>query len=411
MVRHWDEHNIYRYRSPSTENSAGGLVKVAQVNCVFDNGFADPDALLERYTTLTGWSEALVAAGAGPVSVVQRFHRSLQLTRNDVAYHFVSDGAPCRLSPWRDSPAVARAVAALSPDVAHVNGLEFPMQVRQLRSTLPATSVLVAQNHAGGGGVGRAPALRLLWRAARQSVDGFLFAAEEHVGAWRRAGVIAGRQPAYVVMPASTTFRPVPRGDARQATGVSGRPAVLWVGRLDANKDPLIVLDGFERALPVLAGATLTMIYGTDELLPDVRRRIESSPALRGRVRLVGEVPHARLPSFYSAADIFIVGSHHEGSGYSLMEACACGAVPAVTDIPTFRVLTADGSLGALWSAGDALDCSRALAQLGQSDLAARRQHVADHFARALSWPAVGRRALDIYSEVLKKRAPRLESR
>ena len=379
-------------------------MKVAQVNCVFDNGFTDPEALLERYTTLTGWSEALVAAGAAPVTVVQRFHRSLRLTKHDVEYIFVEDGGPCHPSPWRVSRAVARAVAALSPDVAHVNGLEFPMQVRQLRSVLPPASAIVVQNHAGGGGVGRAPALRILWRAARRSVDGFLFAAEEHVHAWRRAGVIAPRQPAYLVMEASTTFQPLPRASAVQASGLTGMPAVLWVGRLDANKDPLTVVDGFERALPALPGASLTMIFGTDELLPDVRHRIETSSALRGRVRLVGEVPHAQLPAFYSAADLFIVGSHREGSGYALMEACACGAVPAVTDIPTFRLLTADGSLGALWTAGDAIDCGRALVQLGQSDLAARRAQVADHFARTLSWPAVGRRALDIYAEVLKKR-------
>jgi glycosyltransferase involved in cell wall biosynthesis len=383
-------------------------VNVVQVNCVFDNGFADPEALLERYTTLTGWSDALVAAGAGPVSVVQRFHRSLQLTKNDVTYHFVSDGAPCRLSPWRYSLAVARAVSALSPDVAHVNGLEFPIHVRHLRWALPPSTALVVQSHASGGGIGRANAIRLLWRAARRSVDGFLFAAEEHAQAWRRAGVVAPYHRTYLVMPASTTFRPLEQGKSRHVSGVSGTPAVLWVGRLDANKDPLTVLDGFERALSALPGASLTMIYGTQALLSKVQRRIDSSAALRGRVRLVGEVARVQLPYFYSAADIFIVGSHHEGSGYSLMEAGACGAVPAVTDIPTFRVLTADGSLGALWSAGDAIDCSRALTELGRSNLASRRQHVADHFARTLSWPAVGRRAFEIYTDVLmNRRVPR----
>jgi len=110
------------------------------------------------------------------------------------------------------------------------------------------------------------------------------------------------------------------------------------------------------------------------------------------------------MPVFYSAADIFIVGSHREGSGYALMEACACGAVPVVTDIPTFRLLTADGSLGELWTAGDAADCGRALTYVGQGDLTPRREQVASHFARALNWPAVGRRALDIYADVLKNR-------
>jgi glycosyltransferase involved in cell wall biosynthesis len=379
-------------------------VKVVQVNCVFDNGFGDPEALLERYTTLTGWSEALVAGGASRVAVVQRFRRTLRLTKNDVEYIFVDDSGPGHLPAWRSSLAVARAVAALSPDVAHVNGLEFPIQVRHLRWALPSSSALVVQNHASGGAIGRAPVIRLLWRAAGRSVDGFLFAAEAHAQAWRRAGVIAPDQRTYLVMPASTTFRPLERGKARHVSGVSGTPAVLWVGRLDPNKDPLTVLDGFERALSALPGASLTMIYGTHALLPEVQRRTESSAALRGRVRLVGQVAHAQLPYFYSAADIFIVGSHHEGSGYSLMEACACGAVPAVTDIPTFRLLTADGSLGALWAPGDALDCGRALVRLGQSDLAARRAEVLDHFERLLNWSGVGRRALDIYADVLKKR-------
>ena len=58
------------------------------------------------------------------------------------------------------------------------------------------------------------------------------------------------------------------------------------------------------------------------------------------------------MTTFYSAADLFVVGSHHEGSGYALMEACACGAVPVVTGIPTFRLLTGSGSIGALWTPG-----------------------------------------------------------
>ena len=379
-------------------------MKVVQVNCVFDKGVSDPEALLERYMTLTGWGEALLAAGAGSVAAVQRFHRSLRLTKNGIEYVFVADGGPGHLSPWRVSRPLARAVAALSPDVAHVNGLEFPMQVRHLRSILPKASAVVVQSHAGGGTVGRAPARRLLWRVARSAVDGFLFAAQEHAEAGRRAGVVASWQQAYLVMEASTTFRPVPRADARTASGIAGAPAVLWVGRLTANKDPLTVIDGFARALTALPDASLTMIFGTDELLPDVRRRIASSAALRGRVRLVGDVAHEQMPVFYSAADIFIVGSHREGSGYALMEACACGAVPVVTDIPTFRLLTADGSLGELWTAGDAIDCGRALMQAGHGDLTPRREQVASHFARALNWPAVGRRALDIYADVLKNR-------
>ena len=60
-------------------------LSIVQVNYVFDKELKDPVDLLDRYPTLTGWSEALLAAGAGAVTVVQRFHRDARITRNGVA--------------------------------------------------------------------------------------------------------------------------------------------------------------------------------------------------------------------------------------------------------------------------------------------------------------------------------------
>ena len=365
-------------------------VSVVQVNYTFDKGFADPDELLDNYFTLTGWSEALSRAGAGPVGVVQRFHRAARITRNGVDYIF----QPAWLS---------QAVADIGPDIAHVNGLVFPARTWMLRRVIRAATAIVVQSHSDGGAIGRAPGLRLLARLGRGAIDAFLFAAEEHAAPWRRAGFIAPGQPAYQVMEASTTVRAVNRAAARARSGVDGSPALLWVGRLNANKDPLTVLDGFERSLSALPAATVTMIYAAEDLLPAVRERIERSAALRERVRLVGTVPHARLPEFYSAADLFVLGSHHEGSGYALMEASACGAVPVVTDIPTFRLLTG-GVVGALWTPGDAAACSRALVEVSRRDLDAERAKLANYFARELSWETVGRRAVEIYGDVLSRR-------
>ena len=369
----------------------GKPVSVVQVNYAYDKALADPDALLDRYFTLTGWSDALVDAGAGRVAVVQRFHRDARVTRNGVDYIFQARG-------------IAAAAAACRPDLAHVNGLTFPVQTWRLRRALDPRAAIVVQSHADGGAIGRAPELRLLGRLARRSADAFLFAADEHAAVWRTAGFIAADQPVYCVMPASSTLQPMARAAAREETGLRGSPAILWVGRLNANKDPLTVLDGFERALYDLPRATLTMIHGTGELIEAVRARIGRSARLRDRVRLAGVVAHERMAAFFSAADLFIVGSHHEGSGYSLMEACACGAVPVVSDIPTFRLLTGGGTIGALWTPGDAASAARALVDVGRRDLAAERARVLDRFARELSWEAVGRRALQIYREVLSAR-------
>jgi hypothetical protein len=51
-----------------------------------------------------------------------------------------------------------------------------------------------------------------------------------------------------------------------------------------------------------------------------------------------------------AAADLFVSGSQREGSGTALLESLACGLPPIVTDIPSFRMLTCDGRIGALWS-------------------------------------------------------------
>src|SRR5579872_4018946 len=353
-------------------------MRIVQVNFAFDQAISEPDALLDRYQTLTAWGGALAARGAH-VRTVQRF--TVQAVRSRAAVEYV-------FCP--DDRRLATVAAEFRPDIVHVNGVIFPVRTWMLRRRLPATTAVVVQAHSDPALMGRAPLMRAAGWLLRDAVDGFLVSAPEHGDALRAAGFAAADRPSmHQVMEGSTGFRPLPRDAARAESGISGSPAVLWVGRLNPNKDPLTALDGFERALPSLPGATLTMAYSTPELLMEVQARIASSDALRLRVRLIGEVPHERLAAFFSAADIFVVGSHHEGSGYSLMEACACGAVPVVTGIPTFRLLTGNGSIGALWQVGDAADAARAIVSVARRDLDTERARLADHFARDLSWEAV----------------------
>src|SRR5262249_9111321 len=122
--------------------------------------------------------------------------------------------------------------------------------------------------------------------------------------------------------------------------------------------------------------------------------------ALARSVRLVGRVPHDQMAAFYSAADLFVLGSAREAAGYALIEACACGVVPVVTNIPSFRVITATGTIGALWPYGEAARCAQAMAAAASRDLAEERRRVLAHFEHHLSWPVVGSCALGIYRDV-----------
>ena len=383
---------------------------ITQLNYVYDTDVSDPDALLDRYSTLTGWSEALLSAGASRATVVQRFGRNAEITRRGVDYVFRSDGGGAMPGPWRWTSRLHGAAADLAPDVVHINGLNLPLQMVGLRRALPQTTLIV-QDH-----VSRSPdlpdrslrsALRArTWRAGLGSIDGLFFTAKGQADAWRDSRLL-GAQPVYEVLESSTSIEMRPRADARRESGIEGDPAILWVGRLNSNKDPLTVLDGFERAVAALPRATLTMVYGEDDLLPAVESRVRSSPVLQGRVVLAGRKPHSVLSSFFSAADVFVLGSHHEAAGYALIEACACGAVPVVTDNPAFRAITA-GSIGALWQVGDAADCARAIVSVCGGELSAASARVRAHFDRSLSWNAVGQAALAAYRDA-SSRAKRRE--
>ena len=391
----------------SKSDAVSGPPAVAVVNSHFDAEILDPEALIERYHALDGWARALADAGAGLVTVFQRFGGDAVVRRGAIEYRFVGDGHPDATGPWFTGSRLAGAVGAVRPDVVHVHGLIFPVVVRALRLRTEKQTAIVVQDH---GGVlwptrgWRRPARSLLYGFGLHAADGFMFTAREQATPWREAGIIRAPHAIYEVPEASTSLRPASSGATR---GLPGKPALLWVGRLDPNKDPLTVLEGFARAAASLPEAALTMVYGDDVMLPEVRDWIAAHPDVAARVHLRGRLDRGALPALYEAADLFVIGSHREVACFSLIEALSFGAAPVVTDIPPFRALTGAGRIGALFAAGDAGACARAIVGIG-GDYRAHRPLVRAHFDRALSWPAVGARALEAYRSAVAARRARV---
>ena len=116
---------------------------------------------------------------------------------------------------------------------------------------------------------------------------------------------------------------------------------------------------------------------------------------LEGSVDLRGRRPHAEMPLFYGAADLFVLGSHQEGSGFALLEALACGLPPVVTDIPPFRRITDDGRIGVLWPRGAPEACARAIAAASRQPF--EPATIRRYFETSWSFPAIARAAAEIY--------------
>jgi glycosyltransferase involved in cell wall biosynthesis len=354
--------------------------------------------LLEQWPTLVDVAEAASKSG-DDVSVVQASARSEHCERNGVNYHFLPFD-PDSARGGEFSAASRGLLRGLAPDVLHVHGLDFPRQVLSLAATNSGVPIIL-QDHAS-----RPPRF---WRrsTARRGMSvaaGIAFCSLDQAQPFARAGLIGASTRVYEIPESTSRFAPADRDDARRATGVEGNPAVLWVGHLNANKDPLTVLEGISAAVNELPQLQFYCCFGNAPLLDAVQRRIASDFRLRGRVHLLGRVPHDRIELLMRAADVFVLGSHREGSGYSLIEALACGLPPVVTDIPSFRSLTKAGSVGELWPCNDSDALCRALLSVGRRAGSETRCAIRSHFERELSSNALGQKLTSMYADVVAHR-------
>ena len=105
-----------------------------------------------------------------------------------------------------------------------------------------------------------------------------------------------------------------------EAAAVLESPAFVHVGSLTERKNVVRLADAFAQ----LGRGSLTFV-GDGPL----RSRLEG----RARVRVVGRVPHADVPSWLTAADVVCGPALIEPFGQSLLEAMACGRSVVATQI------------------------------------------------------------------------------
>ena len=372
------------------------MLHVVQLSFFNDPQGRGPQELLSAWPSLIDIAECATRGGVR-VSVVQASLHTERIDRNAVAYHFLPFGRATAAGGV--SEALGLLLADLNPDLYHVQGLGFPRDTLSLARFAPSTPIVI-QDHAD-----TVPRFwhRPLWQQGLATAAGVVFCATDQAAPFMAAGLLRPPTQVYEIPESTSRFRLADSLAARRELNVEGNPMLVWVGHLDANKDPMTVLDGVSQAAHRLPGLKLWCCFGSAPLLKTVKRRIEADPLLRDRVRLLGRMPHERVERLMQAADLFVLGSHREGSGYALLEALACGVTPVVTDIPSFRALTGQGTIGELWPVGSSEGLSRALLSAVPRLHSRTRATVREHFDRELSFEAVGSKWAAVYADVVRR--------
>jgi glycosyltransferase involved in cell wall biosynthesis len=158
----------------------------------------------------------------------------------------------------------------------------------------------------------------------------------------------------------STVFVPSPSESSRESTRDAlrrrigmppGAPLLVFVGRLDQQKDPLLLIESL--GLAVAAAPNLHLAIVGDGVL---RSRVEEAVRALGlvtHVHFLGVRPPLKIAEILRAADIYVLSSAYEGMPIALLEALATGLPVVSTDVGEVRLVVREGVNGQISTARD----------------------------------------------------------
>jgi glycosyltransferase involved in cell wall biosynthesis len=350
--------------------------------------FSNPEEWLKKIAHSTGILESMNANRSHRVTALYNLLFHGVINKNGVEYHFHSFSHWQLLIPVKLNNYVKR----FNPDVVIIHGSRSPWQVLLLRWQIGSTVKLIVQNHA------EKPFRdfrKYFQRWVDSYIDAYIFTSARQSDEWIKSRLISSPEKVKEIMEASSDFKVIDRKEAEAVTHVKGEKKYLWVGDLDANKNPLLVVDSFSQFALHHPGLHLYMIYPTTELLNELQERV-TRHAAKEFIHLIGKVDHEQLLYWYNSSDFIISSSYYEGSGIAVCEAMSCGCIPILTDIPSFQMMTDQGSVGILFAAGDSNSLLAALEKSLSLPLLAEREKVLKQFTQKLSFDAIAAKIMGV---------------
>jgi glycosyltransferase involved in cell wall biosynthesis len=270
-----------------------------------------------------------------------------------------------------------RAVRDFQPDVVHVQG-HFPVSKSVIRNAKAAGIPVVGTNHFMPENLthyahlpARMDAMlqHRLWadfRGIFENIDMVTTPTARAAGYMEKKGF--GREIRVISNGIDLERFNPGRGQAtfREKYGLPDAPLLLYVGRLDKEKNLDVVLRAIAR---IPDGVAIHFaIAGTGAL----RERLEHFAAelkINHRVSFLGYVPDEDLPAFYCAGHAFVLAGTAELQSIATMEAMASGLPVLAADAVALPELVHTGHNGFLFEPGNPVMLAEQLTLLFTDDV------------------------------------------
>lgn len=323
--------------------------------------------------------------------------------------------APMRFSghagkAWFEQRSFPRAVAQLSPDLAHVPywGPPLTSPVPLICTVLDVIPLTVPAYRAGL----RNRLYTSLVRAGARGADHLLTISEASRAEIVRAIGVPADRVTVTPLAADLAFHPElgreRDADVRAQVGLDDvEQFVLYLGSYAVHKNVAqliaaytFVAQGMGRDVPLVLAGHPPAAWGTPRF-PDIPGYI-AELGLGDYVRWIGPIAETDKPALYRLADVFVFPSRAEGFGLGPLEAMACGT--PVVACNTSSIPEVVGNAAFLVEPGDSRAMAGAiLALLNQPEFAAQLRNLGLARSRDFSWRRTAQATLDAYQRLVSR--------
>jgi glycosyltransferase involved in cell wall biosynthesis len=197
-------------------------------------------------------------------------------------------------------------------------------------------------------------------------------------------------------------FKPKPAAiEVRQLSGLEGKQAVLFVGRLIPRKGLNFLVEAAKTVVKENAD-TAFVIVGNGPLRSKLKSRLETL-GLSKNFLFIGDVKENVLVSVFNRADVFVLPSIQEGQGIVLLEAQSSAKPVVAFNVGGVQEAIANGKSGLLVEKGNSSELAEAIVKL-LSNQSLRENMGAEgrkFVLRNFTWDLCAEKMLHIYREAL----------